>query len=46
MAFIVRALMSLLKEALFVKGMGFAGDVRTLDNGAVVFNDDGSTVSF
>jgi len=37
--------MSLMKEALFVKGMGFVGDVRTLSNGVVVFDDDGSTVS-
>jgi len=37
--------MSLMKEALFVKGMGFAGDIRTLSNGVVVFDDDGSTVS-
>lgn len=39
LAFILRALMNIIKENLFVQGLGFPGDVGNLDNNTIYFKD-------
>jgi hypothetical protein len=40
MSFIMRALVSLLRDALFVKGVGLAKDVELNEGGGVDFKPD------
>ena len=45
MAFICRAVISFVKESVFVQGVGLEKDVLTLPDGVVEFNPDGTVRS-